>query len=142
MSLYIHVCIFPIGILFSRLFLIIGSSELNKVLIAVVMLISENANSGGYSQFMTKKSFCDDMGSWAAMFYRVKAKGQPKFVPENKGDDPNFALLDAYMLDYAWDVADSEKQAFEGVWAKCMDNFDALIMAKKAGKEPYQALPY
>lgn len=111
-------------------------------LIGLILLVSSNADAGDYSQHMSKKSFCDDMGSWSAMFYRVKASGQPKFKQNRATDDPNFDLLDQYMLDYAWDVADSEKMAWEGVWAKCMDNFDALIMAKKAGKAPYDKLPY
>lgn len=106
------------------------------------MLASSNANSGEYSQFITKKSFCEEMGEWAGMFYRLKAKGQPKFTQNDRTDDPNLDLLDQFMLDYAWDVAQSEKQAREGVWAKCMDNFDALIMATKTGKAPYEKLPY
>lgn len=111
-------------------------------LIGLVLIVVSNAYAGEYSQYMSKKSFCDGLGEWAVTFYTMKAKGEKKFTGNHPTEDKNFDLLDQYMIDHVWDVADSEKHAFEGVWAKCMDNFDALILAKKAGKSPYEKLPY
>lgn len=110
-------------------------------ILALCFTCNTYAADGSWRNLMIKADVCEEMGEWAAMFYRLKAKGQPKFTQNDPTDDPNLDLLDQFMLDYAWDVAQSEKQAWRGVWAKCMDNFDALVFAKKSGKV-FSALPY
>ncbi len=115
---------------------------MKKIVLTLALLGAFNAHAGDYEAAVSKEAYCDGSANYAVKLYGVRERGLNEKPAVPSQPNPYTAPLKTFIFDYVWDVATSEKDAYMGVWAKCMDNIDHLLMRKKTGEQPYTALPY
>ena len=102
---------------------------MKKITLAMLLMASLNAQAGDYTNAYLKVDTCHELGAFAAQFYTMRAKGEPKYTPPDDGS--HVALIFRYAADYAWGDAIDAQDAKGMVTAKCMDNYDWAVQSDK-----------
>jgi hypothetical protein len=104
---------------------------MKKITLAVLLMASLCAHAETFQNIQLKADTCFELGDYAAQFYELRARGEPKPVFDDSGTHMNMIFL--YAGEYAWGEATDANDARLHVRAKCMDNYDTAAANDRNG---------
>lgn len=97
-----------------------------KITIGLILLALSSASfAGDYSDAANNLRVCENSGDIAAMVYGTKNKKSKssvmKVAMSRNYQDEKIRKMTIFNVNYAYDSAISEKDAYRAAWANCMD---------------------
>lgn len=97
------------------------------ILFSLLLAAASSVSAGEYEHQLSRRKYCEAIAGLAGLAYNSKQDGKPRsYVFDQVKDELAISGKQAeflrYGINYAYDKADSSKDAFMKAWANCMDN--------------------